>query len=126
MAQLRSAGAEDSAVQVQAQQVVQALLPGLLQGAEPWLLDQATAARDSGADAACLAVLQGDAAARRSLPTALLQRESSWLVDAAAQSPRGPARRRAPPGSAGHLRKSELGDYALNQITFLRMPTQVS
>ncbi len=91
MAVARSAGVDDADVQVLGQRVVQALLPSLLSGTEPWLLetylelliDQATAAREAGAGPACIAVLQGDAAARRSLPTRLLQRESSWLIDAA-------------------------------------------
>ena len=119
MAQLRSAGAADEAAQVQAQQVVQALLPDLLLGAEAWsletylglLIDQTAAARDSGAGAACLAVLRGDAAVRRQLPPALLQRESAWLIDAASQ----PARKQGPRSLSAleqEVLRRRLGDQA--------------
>jgi hypothetical protein len=119
MATARTAGAEDAAVQVQGQRVVQALLPSLLSGAEPWLLesylglliDQTSAAQGIDAGTACLAVLQGDAAARRSLPTHLLQRESSWLIDAATQ----PARKAASRGLTAleqEVLRRRLGDQA--------------
>ena len=124
MAQLRQRGAEEADVQVQGQRVVQALLPALLSGAEPWvletylglLIDQTTAARDSsGAGPACLAVLQGDAAARRQLPNALLQREGSWLIEAATQ----PARQVGSRGLSAleqEVLRRRLGDQAPNLL----------
>jgi hypothetical protein len=103
MAQARAAGADDTAVQVQAQRVIQALLPSLLATAPPpvlesylaLLIDQASGALAQGGGPACLAVLRADAAARRDLPAALVQREATWLIDAAAApepglAPRGP------------------------------------
>lgn len=101
MAQARAAGADDAAVQVQAQRVIQALLPSLLSGSSPaqhesylaLLIDQASAALDAGGGAGCLAVLRADAAARRELPAALVHREATWLIEAAATPARDPAAR---------------------------------
>jgi hypothetical protein len=92
MAQARATGADDAAVQLQAQRVIQALLPSLLATAPPPLLesylalviDQAASAQAQGGAPACLAVLRADAAVRRTLPATLAQREANWLVDAAA------------------------------------------
>jgi hypothetical protein len=101
MAASRAGGGDDAAVQVQAQRVIEALLPGLLAGAAPaqreaylaLLIEQAQHALDTGG-AACTAVLRADAAARRELPAALVQREAQWLIEvagtaAAERSPRG-------------------------------------
>lgn len=94
MASARSTSADEGEVQVRAQRVVEALLPDLLAGASPvqheayllLLIDQAEAALQQGGGA-CLAVLAGDAAARRALPPALVQREAEWLIATAADVP---------------------------------------
>jgi hypothetical protein len=119
MAQARAAGADDTTVQVQAQRVIQALLPSLLATATPpalerflaLLIDQATGALAQGGGPACLAVLRADAAARRDLPAALVQREATWLIDAAA----APAPELAPRGPTGlelEVLRRRLGDQA--------------
>lgn len=119
MARARAAGDDDTAVQLQAQRVIQALLPGLLATAPPpvlesylaLLIDQASGALAQDGGPACLAVLRADAAARRKLPAALAQREASWLVDAAGEPELAPARRGATALELEVLRR-RLGDQA--------------
>lgn len=97
----RTGGAVDEAVMVAGLRVVEALLPKLLHRAGPELRDQFTAllaeqlgaVRSAGNDA-CRSLLSGDAALRRSLPTPLALRESTWLIDAAAEPVRENAGRR--------------------------------
>lgn len=96
-------GAADDAVQVAAQQSVDALTPLLLDHAGPEVRQrfitvlgaQIAAARAGGAaaPALCRGLLGGDAAARRQLPPALAQSEAAWLLDAAREPPiTGPPR----------------------------------
>jgi hypothetical protein len=110
MADARAAGAEAAEVHVQGQRVVQEQMPMLLADAGPELRDgylalwtaQLAAARAASVpppkaaggkpdpDApppACVAVLAGDAAARRALGADLVQREAAWLIAAAGAEP---------------------------------------
>jgi hypothetical protein len=122
MAQARSGGAGDDEVQVQAQQVIEVLLPQLLAGAAPQqheaylalLLEQLASAQQGGGPEACIAVLRADAAARRALPRAVVQREADWLIEVAGA---GEARARAAlsPIEEEVLRR-RLGDKAPAQL----------
>lgn len=95
MHEARAKGASDEQVLIDGQRVVQGLLPALLKGtsakaAEQFarlLAAQLRAAQAAGAPS-CRALLAGDAAARRRLPTELVQREADWLALAASQSAR--------------------------------------
>jgi hypothetical protein len=117
MAQARAGGAEAEEVQVQGQRIVQEQMPALLADAGPELRDgylalwraQLAVARALSAPAAspgprtssaaagkpdpnapppaCIAVLAGDAAARRALGAELMQREATWLISAAGAEP---------------------------------------
>ena len=87
-------GAE--AVQVAAQEVVAALLPGLLAQASPetrWLFTELLQAQIGALLALdpelCRALLLGDVAAHRRLPPALAWREAQWLLAALDEPPRG-------------------------------------
>ncbi len=96
-------GVPADALQVAAQDVVQALLPAVLAGADTWLHEQYTAllaeqlaaAQAAGGDR-CTLLLQADAATRRALPQPLRQREAAWLQDALASAPQAlPEQRRS-------------------------------
>lgn len=118
MAAARREGADEPALQVSAQRVVEALLPELLTGAsavvqEPYLLlliDQLDAALQQGG-AACMAVLAGDAQARRALPPALVRREADWLIVAAAEAA-PPAAPRPPSALEREVLERRLGPKA--------------
>jgi hypothetical protein len=118
MAQARAAGAAPEVIQVEGQRIVESHLPALLARASAETRDlylslfaaQLAAAR--GIDATtCAGVLALHAQARRSLPPALAQRESAWLIDAAAEIPR-----EGPPRGANSLEtevvRRRLGDRA--------------
>ncbi len=122
----RQAGAPLDDTMVAGQRVVEVLLPHLLfdAGAELreqfvalWA-EQMAAARALG-PGSCRGVLLGDAAVRRSLPTALAQREAAWLLDAARGPPHdGPAR--APTALELEVVRRTLGDQAPAQLPALR------
>lgn len=100
MAQARARGATSEDTQVEGQRALALQLPALLARASAETRElylgvyaaQLAAARAIDATT-CAGVLALDADARRRLPATLAQRESAWLIDAAAEIPReGPPR----------------------------------
>jgi hypothetical protein len=120
----QAGGADAAAVQVEGQRFIEARFVELL--ASPYhevresyaalLADQLTAARDT--PALCQAVLGADAAARRGLPAALVQREAAWLLFAAGAPPREAAPRAFSPLELEVIRR-RLGERAAVQLQAL-------
>ena len=114
----RARNASDITVLTAGQREVEGLLRKLLMGASAQareqftvlLIEQLKAARASGAHA-CRAILAGDAAARRSLPPALVLGESEWIVATAAE-PVGRSRDHAPTALELEVIRRTLGDGA--------------
>lgn len=122
--------ATDDATQVAGQRVMQALVPDLLHHAGPeirlqfvaMLADQLGSLGTAAADR-CQALLAGDAAVMRGMPAAMVHRESTWLIDAAAEPGRGstPGRRK---GLEREVMRRTLGDRAPALLLGLGRPAQ--
>jgi hypothetical protein len=138
MQRSRAEGADAAALQVEAQRVVERHLPALLAEAPAELREsylalltaQLSAARSSAAagaaavaaaaarttsttaapPTACIAVLAGDAAARRALSAELVQREAAWLIAAAGAAPAREAGNRAPSAVEQEVLRRRLGE----------------
>lgn len=102
-AQAVHTAADQGALQVAAQGVVQAVLPALLAAADTGLheqfitlLGEQLAAAQAAGGERCTQLLQADAGTRRALPAPLREREAAWLGDALATAPQPlPAHSRA-------------------------------
>lgn len=114
--------------QLAAQRELAARLPLLLLAAGPelrhrfalLLAEQLQSVRDEG-DEACAAVLDGDAAIRRRLPSQLREREAAWLADAASEPPRAPPAR-APRALEMEVIGLNLGHAAARRLAALWRP----
>jgi hypothetical protein len=131
MAARHGGGADADALQLAAQEILQAALPTLLATADSLLHEQFTAlladqlrsALATGDDA-CTGVLQADAAARRALPPALRLREAAWLKDALASQPATrPAQRRG--DLEREVLRRRLGDSAPALLAALWGPQRI-
>jgi hypothetical protein len=132
MAAARSAGADAAEVQVQGQKVVEAHLPLLLADGGPEVRESylalltlqlnsvralpATPAAPTpspatpGSPSACIAVLAGDAAARRALGGELVQREAAWLISATGSEPTREVGGRSASGVEQEVLRRRLGE----------------
>jgi hypothetical protein len=132
MAQARAGGASDDDVQVQAQQVIEVLLPQLLALAAPaqheayvrLLIDQASGALAAGGAEACIAVLRADAAARRALPREVVQREADWLIEVAGAGGAREGAARALSAIELEVLRRRLGEKAPAQLALAWRPGQ--
>lgn len=116
-------------LQVVAQGTVQALMPALMERADPFLrekfvallAEQLSAVKEGGAPA-CRKLLDGDAALRRSVPEELRQREAVWLVDAAAEPDAAPAAARQRRDLEREVLSRSIGGTATGQLRSLWGP----
>lgn len=129
MAAARASGATDDAVQVAGQRVIEELLSALLSHASAPMRENFVVLLSDQLDAlgatspqACLALLTGDAAVRRGLPTALVVRESEWLSDTATEPAPDAARR--PTELETEVIRRSLGERAPLLLAGLRRPAR--
>ena len=127
----RAGNASDATVLTAGQREVEGLLRKLLVGASAQarerftvlLAEQLKAARATGTHV-CRAVLAGDAAVRRSLPAALVLRESEWMVATAAE-PVSRSGNHAPTGLELEVIERTLGTGAPARLAALWVPARI-
>jgi hypothetical protein len=114
----REAGADDASAQLAGQEVLQRLLPTLLQNAGPEVREQfmlllraQLASARAGGATSCQRLLIGDAATRRAMPSDIAEREAAWLIDASKEPPRS-APARATTTLEQEVLRRRLGDRA--------------
>ena len=124
----REAGADDAAVRLAGQRVVEPIVADMLTQTSPAmrihylenLSLQLQAGRAQG-DATCRAILAADAGISVRLPAPLAWGTVGWLVDAMAE-PRGAIEHRRPSALELEVMRHSIGDRALAQLAALRPP----